>query len=155
MKKGIVIVVASIIAILVLLAVSSRFFVDLLWFSSMGLRAVFTTRWFTVFAVFVIAAGLSSLLLLLNGLTAARTFTSATKQSQTFRVVGRDGQGLPQVIELSLDKLPWTPIIVGVASMIGVFIGLAQTGNWDTILKWIYAVSFGRTDPLFGRDLGF
>jgi hypothetical protein len=94
-------------------------------------------------------------MLLLNGLIAAKTFKSATKRSQTFRVVGRDGQGVPQVIELSLDKLPWTLIVCAVALLVGVFIGLAQTGSWDTLLKWFYGVPFGRTDPLFGRDLGF
>ena len=134
MKKGIILLAASMVVILVLLSVSSRFFVDLLWFSSMGLRAVFTTRWFTILAVFVAAAGLSSGMLLLNGLIAAKTFKSAVKRSQTFRVVGRDGQGVPQVIELSLDKLPWTLIVCAVALLVGVFIGLAQTGSWDTLL---------------------
>jgi len=155
MKKGTIIVAASIVAILAMIFVSSRFFVDLFWFSSMGLGAVFTTRWLTVLAVFVIAAGLSAALLVFNGLIAARISTGTTKGSQSFRVVGRGAQGLPEVIELSLDKLPWTLIICAVALIVGVLIGLAQTGNWDTILKWIHATSFRRTDPLFGRDLGF
>jgi len=81
MKKGMIIIAVSVVAILVMLSVSSRFFVDLLWFSSMGLRDVFTTRWLTVFAVFVSASGLSFILLLLNGLTAARTFNSAIKRT--------------------------------------------------------------------------
>src|SRR5262249_59604403 len=41
------------------------------------------------------------------------------------------------------------------ALFIGLFIGLAQASNWDTILKWLYGAPFGRSDPLFGHDLGF
>ena len=45
MKKGTLILAAAIVAVLVTLFVYSRFFVDLLWFSSLGFRAVFTTTW--------------------------------------------------------------------------------------------------------------
>ena len=69
--------------------------------------------------------------------------------------MGRNTQGLPEVLELSLDKIPWRLIIPAVALLVGLVIGFAQTGNWDTILKWFYAAPFGRSDPLFGYDLGF
>ena len=62
---------------------------------------------------------------------------------------------MPEVIEFSLDKIPWRLIIPAVALLVGLFIGFAQTSNWDTILKWLYAAPFGRSDPLFGHDLGF
>ena len=155
MKKGTLILASSIIAVLVTVFVYSRFFVDLLWFSSLGFRAVFTTTWLTTLAMFVGAAGLSSVILLLNGFVAARAITGAMNRPKSFRIVGRGAQGLPEVIELSLDKLPWRLIIVASALLISVFIGVAQTGNWDILLKWFYAAPFGRSDPLFGNDLGF
>ena len=155
MKKGTLILAASIISVLVTVFVYSRFFVDLLWFSSLGFRAVFITTWMTMLAMFVGAAGLSSAILLLNGFIAARAMTAAMNRPQSFRIVGRGAQGLPEVIELSLDKLPWRLIIVAAALLIGVFVGIAQTGNWDTLLKWYYAAPFGRSDPLFGNDLSF
>ena len=37
----------------------------------------------------------------------------------------------------------------------GFFIGFAQTSNWDTVLRWLHAAPFGRSDPIFGHDLGF
>lgn len=155
MKKGTLILAASIIAVLVTVFVYSRFFVDLLWFSSLGFRAVFTTTWVTMLAMFASATGLSSVILLLNGFIAVRAMSAAMNRRQSFRIVGRGAQGLPEVIELSLDKLPWRLIIVAAALVIGVFIGVAQTGNWDTFLKWFYAAPFGQSDPLFGNDLGF
>jgi uncharacterized protein len=155
MKKGALLAAASIVAVLVTFFVFSRFFVDLLWFSSLGFRAVFTTTWVTVLAVFVSATGLSAAIILLNGLIATQATTASPRRPQSFRIVGRSAQGLPEVIELSLDKLPLKSVAAGVASVLGLFIGFAQTGNWDTILKWYHAVPFGRSDPLFGNDLAF
>ncbi len=138
-----------------MLAVSSRFLVGLLWFDSLGFRAVFTTTWLTMLTVFVIAALLSFTLLLINGLIATRSASAGSRERRGFRFVGRNVQGLPEVIELSLDKIPWRLIILVVALSLGLFIGFAQTANWDIFLKWLYAAPFGKSDPVFGLDLGF
>ncbi len=153
MKKGSLVLVASIIAVLITSALLSRFFVDLLWFDSLGFRAVFMTAWITEIVIFFASAGVSFVLLLLNGLVAVKT--SPPRRPRGFRVVGRGSEGLPEVIELSLDNLPWQLIIVAAALVLSLFIGFAQTGNWDTVLKWFYAAPFGRLDPLFKHDLGF
>ena len=154
MKKGSIIFVAAIILVLVTFVTLSRFFVDLLWFDSLGFRAVFTTVWFTEIAVFIVAAVISSALLGANGLVAVRGSAESPRRHR-FRVVGRGSSGLPEVIEFSPDALPWRLIVLGIALALGVLIGLAQSGNWDAILKWFHAVPFARSDPLFGHDLGF
>ena len=155
MKKGSLMLAALIVAALVVFFVFSRFFVDLLWFGSLGFRAVFTTTWFTTLTVFAAAAGLSSAILWLNGLIALKTNSAAAHRPQSFRVIRRSSQGLPEVIEVSLDTLPLRLIIAALSLVIGLFVGFAQSGNWDTLLKWFYAAPFGRSDPLFGNDLGF
>ena len=155
MKKLSLILGATIIVVLVILAVLSRFFVDLLWFDALGFGAVFTTVWLTEIIVFATAAVLSSTILALNGLIAARTTSAPSRAARGFRVVGRNARGLPEVIELSLDKLPLRLIVLIMALLVGLFIGVAQTGNWETILKALYAAPFGRSDPVFGHDLGF
>src|SRR6266478_6516866 len=155
MKKTFLILAASIIVILVILAVLSRFLVDLLWFDSLGFKAVFTTAWLTVLIVFFLATLLSSAILLINGFIATRNATTVSRGRRGFRVVGRNTQGLPEIIEFSLDKIPWRLIIPGFALLLGLFIGFAQTSNWDTMLKWFYAAPFGRSDPLFGYDIGY
>jgi uncharacterized membrane protein (UPF0182 family) len=155
MKKTVLVFAASIIVILVTLAILSRFFVDLLWFDSLGFRAVFTTTWLTMIVVFGIATVLSSAILLINGFIAVRTTSAGSRGHRTFRVVGRNTQGLPEVIEFSLDKIPWRLIIPPVALILGLFIGFAQSANWDIFLKWLYAAPFGKADPVFGLDLGF
>ena len=155
MKKGSLMLAALIVAALVVFFVFSRFFVDLLWFGSLGFRAVFTTTWFTTLTVFAVAAGLSSAILWLNGLIALKTNSAAAHRPQSFRVIRRSSQGLPEVIEVSLDTLPLRLIIAALSLVIGLFVGFAQSGNWDTLLKWFYAAPFGQSDPLFGNDLGF
>jgi uncharacterized protein len=155
MRKTFLIFAASIIAILTTLVILTRFLVDLLWFDSLGFRAVFTTAWLTMLTVFVIATLLSFALLLINGLIATRTPSAGSRERRGFRIVGRNAQGLPEVIELALDKIPWRLIILAVALMLALFIGFAQTANWDTFLKRLYAAPFGKSDPVFGLDLGF
>jgi uncharacterized membrane protein (UPF0182 family) len=155
MKKGSLILVASVIVILIISAMLSRFFVDLLWFDALGFRGVFMTAWMAELIIFAVAAGVSFLLLLLNGFLAARTTSAGARRPRGFRVVGRGREGLPEVIEFSLDNLPWRLIIPAAALVLSLFIGFAQTGNWDAVLKWFYAAPFRRSDPLFGYDLGF
>ena len=83
MKKGTLILAASIVAVLVGFFVFSRFFVDLLWFSSLGFRAVFTTTWLTMLAVFVVATVSSrAAILLLNGFIAAKATSAGPRRSQ-------------------------------------------------------------------------
>jgi uncharacterized membrane protein (UPF0182 family) len=154
MKKTFLLIAASVIAVLVILATLSRFFVDFLWFDSMGLRNVFTTVWLAMSVLFGSAMLLSSAILWINGLVAIRTNSPGRQRSQ-FRVLGRNTQGLPEVIEFSMDKIPWRLVVLGVALLVGLFIGVAEIDSWDTVLKWRHAVPFGKTDPLFGRDLGF
>ena len=155
MKKTLLIAAAAIIATLVILAVLSRFFVDWLWFDSLGYKSVFTTVWLTMIVMFIAVTVLSSALLWLNGFLAARAHTPGPRRRNSFRMMGRNIEGVPEIIEFSLDRIPWRLIVPAAALLIGLFIGFAQTSNWDTVLKWLHAVSFAKTEPLFGRDLGF
>ena len=155
MRKGLLIIAAIIILLLVIFAVFSRFFVDLLWFSALGFRSVFVTIWLTKAAVFALAVGLSTAVLVLNGLLAASVDSATSRPRRGFKVVGRNREGLPEVIEFSLDNVPWRLLVVAVALLLGVFIGFAQSANWELFLKWLYAVPFGQSDPLFALDLGF
>src|SRR5262249_2008336 len=155
MKKSSLIVAASIIAVLAILVVLSSFLVDLLWFDTLGFKSVFMTVWGTKIVVFGIATVLSSAILFINCYIAARTTSPRSRGQRGFRVMGRNAQGLPEVIEFSPERIPWRLIVPVVTLLLGVFIGLAQASHWDTVLKWLHAVPFGRPDPLFGHDLGF
>jgi len=155
MKKTWGFAAAAIFAVLIAFGLFSRFFVDLLWFDSLGFRSVFTTVWLTEIGVFAAAAVISFAILFLNGLAALRATASGSQTPRGFRVLGRNAQGLPELIELSMSRLPWKLLLTGVALALSVIVGFAQAGNWDVVLKWLYGAPFGRVDSVFGRDLGF
>ena len=79
MKKGTLILAASIIAVLVAFFVFSRFFVDLLWFSSLGFRdGLYHHMADDARRVRHCDCRSRAAILLLNGFIAARATTAAT-----------------------------------------------------------------------------
>ena len=156
MKRTVPLLIAAalVIALTVAAATLSGLLVDWLWFDMLGFGGVFATTWGTKLIAFGVAAVLSAALLALNGVLAARTLPPP--QPRRLRLMRGDGvEGLPDILELMPENLPWRLIVVALAAVLGLFIGVAQAGNWETFLNWLYGVPFGRTDPLFGKDLGF
>ncbi|MGD0947309.1 MAG: UPF0182 family protein [Candidatus Binatia bacterium] len=156
MKRTVPLLIAAVlvIALTVGAATLSGLLVDWLWFNMLGFGAVFVTTWGTKLIAFGVAAVLSAALLAFNGVLAARTLPPP--QPRRLRLMRGDGvEGVPDILELTPENLPWRLIVVALAAVLGLFIGVAQAGNWETFLNWLYGVPFGRTDPLFGKDLGF
>ena len=69
-----------------------------------------------------------------------------------FRIPGGDGS-----VDRYRDAV--TPIrtwlLVGVATVVGVFAGTSALGNWRTYLLWRHAQPFGQDDAYFNKDIGF
>jgi hypothetical protein len=132
----------------------TAFLVDWLWFDSLGFSTVFATTWRAKVILFGSAAVISAVLLALNGVVAGRL---RPVRVRPLRILRSDGTPLefPELLNFSSTSLPWRPLVLALAAVLGLFIGLAQAANWQVFLAWLYAVPFGRTDPLFGRDLGF
>jgi len=156
MRRAAPLLILAVLFVAVTLGVTtgSGLLVDWLWFNMLGFGAVFVTTWGTKLITFGVVAVLSAALLALNGVLAART--QPPPQPRRLRVMRGNGvEGLPDILELSPENLPWRLIVVALAVVLGLFIGVAQAGNWETFLNWLYGVPFGRSDPLFGKDLGF
>ncbi|HEX7407873.1 MAG TPA: UPF0182 family protein [Candidatus Binatia bacterium] len=149
------ILAALVITAVISFTTLSDFLVDWLWFGTLGFGAVFSTTWQMKFVAFGVVACLSAVLLLASGLLATSARLPPVRR---FRLMGGNGisiEGLPELLNFSPEDLPWRLIVVVVAGVLSLIIGLAQAGNWEMFLKWRYAMPFGRTDPLFGNDLGF
>ncbi len=142
------------IAVIVAFVALSGFLADWLWFDSLGFGTVFATVWKAKGAAFGIAAGVSWVVLAVNGLLAARTPPLRVRQ---LRLVlnPRDSERLPEVIEFSPETLPWRTIVLAFATVLSLVLGLVQASNWELFLKWRYAVPFERVAPVLGHDLGF
>jgi uncharacterized membrane protein (UPF0182 family) len=138
---------------LILLTVSAGMLVDWLWFADLGYLGVFWVRLATktsiFFAVLILIAGL----VWLNGWLALRS------------VSGRKG---PWALAVA-PKLPWSPAASGLtigrphlrlllplgAGLIGMAVALFETGNWDVLLRFLFQVPYGESEPVFGKDIGF
>ena len=154
-RRALLLVASLIVAGLVLLSTLTGFLVDWLWFDTLGFGAVFVTVWHTKLAVFGIATTVSILALAVNGLLAVGAPILQPRRLRVTRMRPNRDTVVPEVIEVSPEDLPWRRLVLVGAAAIGGLVGLGQVGRWDTFLRWRAAVPFERTDPVFGRDLGF
>jgi len=151
-SSPLILLAALLLGAVAITAAMRGFFVDWLWFGSLGFAAVFSTIWKAKATIFVVFAAVSLLFLLVNGLLAVR---SEAPRVRLLRGIRADGSGQPEVIEFRPDSLPWRRIIAALTSVLAVLIGLANAGQWETFLKGWAAVPFQRSEPLFGHDLAF
>jgi uncharacterized membrane protein (UPF0182 family) len=146
---------ALIIAVLVVLGLADDFFVDLLWFASLGYGSVFRTMIAARFAVFAIAWILSFAAFCISGLSALQM----SGERERLRIVRRADDlteiNLPELIRSLGERIPWRTLVIGASVLLALFVATGESANWDTYLKAIYAVPFGSTEPVYGHDIGF
>ena len=141
-RRGVVITVAVVIVLLLPLLAGPfvAFLTDLLWFRSLGLEDVYLRRYTAAFWAFVAFFLIFFALALPNLYLALRP--------QVPRVVIDARQPRASALAQTL-RLLW------VITIPAFFFGLAGADEWDPLLRWLNAVPFGVTDPVFGRDVGF
>jgi uncharacterized protein len=146
---------AIIIVIVIVLGLADELLVDLLWFGVLGYRSVFLTQlgaqitifalvWFVAF-VAVCASGFVAL-----GLSEERERLRIVRRSEEMTEVN-----LPELIRALGDRIPWRLLVAGAAVLLGLFAASGEASSWDIYLKGFYAAPFARTDPAFGKNLGF
>ncbi|HYK99068.1 MAG TPA: UPF0182 family protein, partial [Candidatus Acidoferrales bacterium] len=116
------------------------FLTDLLWFRSNGLEDVYLRRYTAGFYAFLVFMLIFFILAVPNVYLALRP--------QVPRVVVDAGRGRPSALASTLRWM-WLLLIPAF------FFGLAGGDQWDPLLRWLNAVPFGVSDPVFGRDVGF
>ena len=136
------ILAAGLIVLFVLLNIGRSIYTNMLWFSSLDLRSVYTT--ILVTRVWLFFAGF-----LVMGALAALSFWIAYRTSW-----GPSQMGLPESTVLWLRRaLLWSMAIVGL--LIAASFGGALTGRWELFLKFMNSTPFELQDPLFNKDVGF
>ena len=117
---------------------------DWLWFREVGFEAVFTTEILTKFLLFVIGALAAYFFITLNAQFATRGTSRAP-------VLWRVSPDLPPIdIARSLSKT-----IAPIGIMFALIFGTAAVGAWMNFLQFANSSSFGVTDPIFGREIGY
>ena len=166
MKRVAILSTIVVLALIVLGRVGDAL-VDWLWFSSIGYVAVFWTIFTTRIVLFVVVLSVSTAAIWLSGALALR-FAQAAGPSRA--VSSRTGSWSPYRQEpvprlgpqasLALASyisthLPQRLLVAGAAVLLGLLTAVIELSNWDTVLRFLYQVPYGESDPAFGKDIGF
>ena len=121
-----------------------KFSTDFFWYQEVGYETVFTTEIATKSLLFALGAVIAYLFITLN----ARHATGGLSKAP---VLWRVNPELPPVdISRSLSK-----VVKPAGFLIALLFGMTASGHWMDVLRLMNASSFGTTDPIFGRDIGF
>lgn len=117
-------------------------YADLLWFSSLGVRDVFTTILVTRVVLFVVGL-----------------LVSAAALGGGYRFAFRHSWG-PTVLPFSDQAIRWMrwSIIggmIGIAGVVAFSFASALASRWEMFLKSLNSTPFGISDPQFGLDVSF
>ena len=155
-RRGVAVVVVVILASLIILGLTSSFLVDWAWFSAVGYLGVFWTILGGKAALFFAVFAGSAIVLWVNGYLAHRF---ARRRGHLHRVdfeqIARGVQTLPELLGLMGQRLPWRLLIAGVAVVLGILVAAGEVGNWGVLLRYVYQVPYGLSDPQYGKDIGF
>ena len=142
--------VTGIVGFVVVLFLSSRslasWYVDLLWFDSVGQSDVYWTILLTKVGLAAVFSAVFALLLIASMWLADRlrpTFVPASPEQRAldgYRQLGTKNQWIFRVV-------------VGI--VLGLMVGLPAATQWDTWLQFRNNQTFGVLDPLFKEDVSF
>jgi uncharacterized protein len=126
----------------------SGFFIDVLWFREVGYSQVFWSILGTKFTLGLLF-GIAFFLLLYANLWIVRRVTPRYQPLTP-------EQEIIERYRLQFEPYAWW-LIPLFAAVIAFFVGLGVTGQWRTFLVWRNSggVTFGVTEPQFGRDAAF
>jgi uncharacterized membrane protein (UPF0182 family) len=157
-RKFILFLVALAVLVLFLSNLASGFFVDWLWFSSVGYAPAFWVRWQASALYFLMFFAGSFLFILVNGYIAHRATRTEAPPKPGPEWIGRRGHRPETPIvwpEVLRHRLPWSTLLLLVSLLLGTISGLAGATQWNVFLKFFHQVPFNYTDPVFGKDVGF
>jgi hypothetical protein len=124
----------------------SGFYVDWLWFNSVGFTDVWTTVLTTKVALFVIAGLLTSLIISLNVYLAFRRRPFYVPTSVEADNLERYRATIDPIRKLAF---------AGIALVLFYFGGTSATNLWTSWLLFRNSTEFGVQDPQFGLDISF
>jgi len=138
--KRMLIATVVIIGIIAVAMVTASFWINWLWFDSMGYDSVLIRRYVAQILSFLIVGGLSSLIFYVNVSLALRN----TREEH-----GRAG------LVSRWSRRILRALIVGASAIVFIISGIAGASHWEDNLLALRGRSFGIEDPTFHRDVGF
>jgi hypothetical protein len=140
------------LAVVILIFIGSRtaisYWVDLLWFRSLGFATVFWKSFSLEWGTFAVFAALTFLILFGAFLVLRHSHAADLPDTHTIFLAGRP-------VELPVAKVLHVIAIIA-ALLISVATGFAMEAQWPTLALYWYAPHTATlADPIFNRSLGF
>src|SRR5215813_864109 len=151
-----IVVVIIFLICFILLGIIGGLLVDWLWFSAIGYLSVFWTTIVAEAEVFSAVFIATAIILWANGSLALRFARFRWKQDPVD--FERESAGVatsPDVLELMRHRLPWHVVIPLGAGLLAVLVAWGEVDNWRVLLRLLYQVPYGASDPLYNKDIGF
>jgi uncharacterized membrane protein (UPF0182 family) len=155
-QKTIAVGIGALVAGLIILSLTSTWLVDWAWFAAIGYLQVFWTVLGAKALLFCAVFVGSAVLLWINGSVAYRFARHLGQvRPMDFAQESMGVETLPELLERTRQHLPWRFLIAGAAIVLGLLVAAGEVGNWDVVLRFLYQVPYGYSDPLFGKDISF
>jgi uncharacterized membrane protein (UPF0182 family) len=145
-RAPLVITAAIVVVAIIALVSMSGFYVDWLWFGSVGFTSVWKTVLMTKATLFIVSGALTSLIIVLNIIIAFRRrplYVPITVEADNLERYRGQIEPIRRYVT------------VGLALAIFYFAGTAGSQAWSTWLLFRNSTPFGVKDPQFGLDLSF
>ena len=145
------IIIGIILLIVIIVGAIASVYIDLIWFKSVQYVAVFWKILLTKGVVMLFFAAAFFILSFIN-LSFARRF------APEFQVeISQDEFERPEIqlykslqnIQINKKFVLWFSLIIAL------FMGFSEGASWEKILIYLNRTSFGITDPIFNKDIGF
>ena len=146
LRKPLNITVGIIVVLGILIARSSGFYIDWLWFKSVGFTTVWSTVLTTKILLFVVVGLITSLFISANILIAYR-------RRPLYVPLSVEADNLERYRAQLEPIRRW--VFIGIAAVLVYFGGTSGSVFWSTWLQFRNATPFGVTDPQFGLDVSF
>ena len=147
-RRWLLIAGAAVVVVAIALTILSGFYLDILWFGEVGLTSVFWTIFWSRMAPALIFGSIFFVLLYANLLIVRAIRPAYHVYSPREEVVERYRQMFEPYARWGL------PLI---AAVFALFAAAGVGVRWEELQLWRVAdqVTFGVTDPVFGRDVSF
>jgi len=142
-----VLIGCGVLVLLLLFSVIS-IYPDWLWFKNLDFSPVFWTMLLTKFG-FGFVVWLFLILIITFNLYIARRLSPGAGNGTGFK----DEGGFASQIGLSANTL--NLLFVAFILIVSFVIASKGSDKWDLVLRYLYQQSFGSTDPVFNKDIGF
>jgi uncharacterized protein len=136
------------IVLLVLWPAVAGFYTTFLWYSQLGYSQVFTTSLLTKLWLAAVV-GLVSFVVLLANVRIARRLHSELPVAEGYFEIEGERIPAPNVARTV------TRLAIPAAIVLAVLFSTSGWEFWETWLRFRHQTLFGRTDPVFGRDISF